>query len=254
MSTQSWDPERYRDNAAFVAHYGRDVVDLLAPQHSERILDIGCGDGRLSLEIAESGAVVRGIDQSTAQIAAARELGVDADVLDVLALNDNAAYDAVFSNAALHWVKDARGAAHAIYHALKPGGRFVAEMGGGDNVKCIGAALIQALQTRGIDANALWPWYFPTVEAHSAVLQEAGFVVESIQLIDRPTPLPGAMAGWLETFAESFLHGVDESERATLIAEVEATLAPQLRDENGNWTADYVRLRFKAWKPESPAT
>lgn len=249
---QSWDPDRYARNARFVADLGMPVVELLDPAPGERILDLGCGDGALTVKFVEMGCDVVGVDGSAEQIEAARALGLDARVADGQDLDFEAEFDAVFSNAALHWMRrDPDAVIRGVVRALKPGGRFVGEMGGSGNVGAIRAALEAALVRRGIDPAPLCPWYFPTPEDYKTKLESAGLTVDRIELIPRPTPLPTRMADWLDTFGESYLSGVDESERAAVKEEVSAALAPDLRDaETGNWTADYVRLRFSARLPE----
>jgi trans-aconitate methyltransferase len=192
---------------------------------------------------------VVGVDASVEQIAAARARGLDAQVVNGQALAFDREFDAVFSNAALHWMLDPDAAIDGVWRALKPGGRFVGEMGGAGNVGIIMTALVAALDRRGLDGRAAVPWYFPTPEQYGGKLAARGFRVESIELIPRMTPLPGEMARWLETFAENFLAPLAEADRPAMIAEVTEVLAPDLRDPDGNWSADYVRLRFAAGKP-----
>lgn len=248
-SAQHWDPERYARNARFVADLGAPLVELLAPQPGETILDLGCGDGALTETLVARGAVVVGVDGSAEQVAAARTRGLDARQADGQALDFEAAFDAVFSNAALHWMRRADAVIAGVWRALKPGGRFVGEMGGAGNVAGIISALVSAVDRRGLDGQAANPWYFPTPEDYRRRLEDHGFEVSSIVLIDRPTPLPGRMADWLETFAESFLKLVPTEARADLAAEVSEVLRPTHCDPDGRWTADYVRLRFSARKP-----
>jgi SAM-dependent methyltransferase len=249
---QRWDPARYQQNAGFVAVLGAPLLDLLAPQAGERILDLGCGDGALTAKIAETASVL-GVDASADQIRGARARGLDARVADGNTLDFAGEFDAVFSNAALHWMRDPDAVISGVWRALKPGGRFVAECGGAGNVASIMAALVAALDRRGIDGKAAVPWYFPAPEEYSARLERQGFAVESIALIPRPTPLPGALGDWLDTFAESFLAAVPPAERPAVKREVEAALRPMLLDAAGVWVTDYVRLRFAARKPAEAA-
>ncbi len=247
-STQTWDPERYARNARFVTDLGMPVIDLLAPRPGERILDLGCGDGVLAAKLAEMGCEIVGVDASEMQVAAARKLGLDARVIAGQALPFYDEFDAVFSNAALHWMLRPDEVIAGVWRALRRGGRFVAEMGGHGNVETIRAALVNALRRRSIDGESLVPWFFPTVQDYSARLRKAGFVISYISLFPRPTPLPGDLALWLENFAEDFLRALPPAQRPSYIEEVREALRPKLCDANGNWTADYVRLRFAAQK------
>jgi trans-aconitate methyltransferase len=243
---QRWDPQAYATNARFVAELGEPVVALLAPRPGERILDLGCGDGALTEKLAALGCSVVGVDASPEQIAAARARGLDARVMDGQRLAVAQEFDAVFSNAALHWMKDPDAVIAGVAHALKPGGRFVGEMGGAGNIRGIVLALTAALARRGLAPEL--PWYFPSAEEYRAKLEAAGFAVEEIALFPRPTPLPGDIAEWLQTFAGATLARLPEPERAPFIGEVRAALAPHLRQPDGSWSVDYVRLRFRAAK------
>jgi trans-aconitate methyltransferase len=248
MASQTWDPDRYARHARFVADLGMPVVELLAPQPGERILDLGCGDGVLTAKLAAMGCVVTGVDGSAAQVEAARRLGLDARVMNGEQLDFADEFDAVFSNAALHWMKRADDVIAGVSRALKPDGRFVGECGGHGCVAAIANALTAALARRGVDGAAANPWYFPTVADYRGRLEAHGFRADFIALIPRPTPLPGDITGWLETFAESFTAALPLEHRPAFIEEVRDTLRPVLCDGNGNWTADYVRLRFAARK------
>jgi trans-aconitate methyltransferase len=245
---QTWDPDRYARNARFVADLGAPVVDLLAPRQGERILDLGCGDGVLTAKLASLGCHVIGVDSSAQQVGAAQKLGLDARVMSGEALDFDNEFDAVFSNAALHWMRDSARVIAGVHRALKPHGRFVAELGGDGCVAKIKKALVEALNRRGVDGEAASPWYFPTVAEYSQHLTSGGFVVNYIALIPRPTPLPGVVTGWLETFAENFTTTLPPAERPAFIAEVREALRPELCDAEGKWTADYIRLRFAADK------
>jgi SAM-dependent methyltransferase len=244
---QDWQAERYARNARFVADLGQPVVELLAPEPGERILDLGCGDGALTRKLAELGCDVVGVDAGPDMIRVARELGLDAHVVDGHELAFEREFDAVFSNAALHWMKrDPDAVVAGVARALKLGGRFVGEFGGHGNVAAIVTALLAVLARRDLDGMTAHPWYFPTPAAYRKRLEEHGFRVESIDLIPRPTPLPTGMSAWLDTFAEPMLKLLPEGERSAAKEEAVGLLAPALRDEAGNWTADYVRLRFRA--------
>jgi trans-aconitate methyltransferase len=249
VTGQRWDSDRYARNARFVADLAAPVVDLLASRPGERILDLGCGDGALTEKLATAGARVVGVDSSPEMTAAARARGLDVRVMDAKALPFEAEFDAVFSNAAMHWMKDLDAVVAGVWRALKANGRFVGEMGGKGNVETVWQALREVLARRHIDAHAAWPWVFPAPDSFRAVLEERGFRVTTVELIGRPTPLPGGIEGWLETFWEGFLALVPATDRTALVAELRGALAPKLRAPDGRWIVDYVRLRFAAIKP-----
>jgi trans-aconitate methyltransferase len=249
MSTaQTWDPVVYARNARFVSDLGSPVVELLAPKPGERILDLGCGDGVLTKKLVDLGCDVVAIDSSVPQIEAARSLGLNAHAISAEELPYNEEFDAVFSNAVLHWIKRADVMLARVYRSLKPGGRFVAECGGHGCIHKIRTALVQALDRRRLDGEARVPWYFPTPGDYATSLERVGFRVDSIALIPRPTPLPGDITDYLETFALNFFQGFSDETRSEYLKEVRNILEPQLRDADGTWVADYVRLRFAATK------
>src|SRR5579884_525981 len=246
LSQQHWSAARYAATAHFVPAYGAPVVELLAPQPGERILDLGCGDGVLTEKIAAAGAVVIAVDAAPDMVAAARARGLDARVVPGQSLAFEREFDAVFSNAALHWMRPQEAVLAGVRRALKPGGRFVAEMGGHNNTAAIQTAMRAVLARRGIETLGLSPWYFPSAEAYRAKLEAAGFAVDEIALIPRPTPMPAGLDAWLETFADDFLNPLPPEERPAARREICDLLQPFLRDETGMWIADYVRLRFRA--------
>jgi trans-aconitate methyltransferase len=245
---QDWSAGTYAANARFVADLGGPVFDMLAPRPGERILDLGCGDGALTEKLVQAGASVLGVDGSANMVHAARARGLDAQVMDGQRLSFDSEFDAVFSNAALHWMPDGAAVIAGVFRALKPGGRFVAEFGGQGNIAAIVTAFTAVLKPRGIDPATLHRWY-PTAERYAAMLRAGGFQVESAAIVPRPTRLPTGMAGWLATFADPFLPDLPRADRTAILQEVEALLVPALRTSEGEWIADYVRLRFKATKP-----
>jgi trans-aconitate methyltransferase len=249
-ASQEWNSHRYAQNARFVSDLGAPVLELLNLQAGERILDLGCGDGVLTAKIGDAGATVIGVDGSADMVSAAVKNGVEARVLDAYQLNFEAEFDAVFSNAALHWMKrDPDLVINGVRRALKPEGRFVAEFGGHGCVAAICVALFATLERYGANSGSdINPWYFPSVNEYRKKLEAHRFTVEYIELIPRPTPLPAGMRAWLETFAIPFTKVLPEEKRSAFLDEVTERLRPVLCDFEGKWTADYMRLRFLARK------
>ena len=242
-STSKWDAADYAKVGAFVAQLGGAALDLLDPQPGERILDVGCGEGSLTKRIVERGATVLGIDASPEMIAAARANGIDAVLMDVADMTFSSEFDAVFSNATLHWVLEKEQAARAIFRALKPGARFAGEMGGQGNIVRLQQVVDEEMILRGyvppIEANN---WY-ASPEEFAAVYEAAGFREIDARLIERPTPIEHGIAAWVTTFRKGWFDraGVPEAERADIGAAV--------ADRFGSNVADYVRLRFIMRKP-----
>ncbi|WP_404789061.1 class I SAM-dependent methyltransferase [Altericista sp. CCNU0014] len=245
--TNTWNAALYEDQHAFVWQYGGKLLDLLAPEAGESILDLGCGTGQLTAQLAQLGAAVRGMDADAAMIAKARQNYPDLvfEQADARFFEVREPLDAVFSNAALHWVKEPDAAIQCICRALKPGGRFVAEFGGKGNVNAITQALTKT------HAFYVSPWYFPSVAEYSTRLEQQGLEVVFATLRDRPTPLEGAdegLANWLRAFANGFLDRLTPEQQTQAIASVEQQLKPTLYCD-GRWIADYRRLRIMAIKP-----
>lgn len=250
MGATDWDAKLYSDKHSFVWKQAESLLELLAPRASERILDVGCGTGELTAKIAESGATVLGMDASSAMIEQARKQFplLPFSQGDAREFSFDEPFDAVFSNATLHWVKEADQAAARIRKALKPGGRFVAEFGGKGNVARIEVAVFAVVRQwkSGVGLSDSI-WYFPSVAEYSTVLERNGFEVTYATLFDRPTVLEGenGMRNWLEMFGKRVYESLSEERRETLFREVEK----QLRDSlyiKGVWHADYRRLRIVA--------
>jgi len=245
--TNHWNPDTYSRHTSFVSELALPVVDLLSPQSGELILDAGCGDGTLAREIQQRGAEVIGIDMSAEMVTAARANGIEAQVASVTDLPFVGKFDAVFSNAMLHWVQDAKSAAVQIAQSLKPGGRFVAEFGGEGNAYHLVSAMEHVFA-----AHPEWgafenPWYFPSIEAYTALLKSAGFSVETIELIPRPTPMDDIMH-WLDIFTNGVTEHLDRGQFEMFKVECREILRPMLYTEEQGWVLDYVRLRVKAVK------
>ncbi len=252
---KTWDPDRYEKHAGYVTKEGMSLLAWLAPARGERILDLGCGDGRLTREIAGQGARVVGVDKSASLLSVARGFGLEVYEGDGQRLGALKAlggdFDAVFSNAALHWMGDLDAVASGVAGRLRPEGRFVGEFGAFGNVGAVRAALLgiaSALDLGDADKAPLYPWIFPTQTAFRACLERNGFRAERIDVFSRMTPLPTSIDGWIETFADTLLNAQGGRHRKFILARARAILAPILRDENGVWHADYMRLRFHATK------
>ncbi|WP_172329983.1 class I SAM-dependent methyltransferase [Mangrovicoccus sp. HB161399] len=244
---QAWDAAGYAHHAGFVAERGSDIFAALAPRPGEAILDLGCGDGVLTARLAGAGAVATGLEPDPSMAAAARAKGLAVLEQDARQPFGEAAFDAVFSNAALHWIRDPEPVLANAFAALKPGGRFVAEQGGFGNVAAIRVALAAALEAQGL-GPAAEPWDFPTPAVQAARLERAGFRVARIGLVPRSTPLPTGWEGWLATFGGPFLGELSETAARAVAADCARRLSG-LTDETSTAHADYVRLRFEAFRP-----
>lgn len=254
MLNSHWNTTLYEGQHGFVWQYGEDLLNLLSPQVSDRILDLGCGTGQLTDKIATNGAEVLGIDHSPAMIEKARQNypHLRFDVADARNFQVEQPLDAIFSNAALHWVKEADAVVSCIDKALKSGGKFVAEFGGKGNVKAIVQALQDVLMELGYNSlGTINPWYFPNISEYATLLEKQGLEVTYATLFDRPTPLEGGnigLANWLQMFfTNQFLTGFSDTQQAKVIQAVEERLQPLLY-KDGKWWADYRRIRVVAIK------
>jgi trans-aconitate 2-methyltransferase len=248
-----WNVGLYEAKHSFVWQFGRDLLEVLAPQAGERVLDVGCGTGRLSAEIASSGAEVLGIDYSPTMVSQARANFpiLSFETQDACTMPYLGEFHAVFSNAALHWMQPAEQAAAAMSRALKPGGRLVAEFGGRGNIQVLVNAAYGALRQLGIaDPERHNPWYFPSVGEYATLLERAGLEVTLAAMFDRPTPLEGgdsSLQDWFTVFGARLTEGLPPARVPDFMRLVEDYAAPFLfRD--GQWIADYRRLRIVARK------
>ena len=243
---QRWSASDYAKNGRFVHELAGPVFGMLAAKPGERILDLGCGDGALTAEIKARGADVLGVDLSDELLAVARMKGLNVRKVDGHALDFVSEFDAVFSNAALHWMRKPKLVIAGVARALRPRGRFVGELGGHGNVAAIATAIRAVGALRDGDPAVTAPWFFPTPEDYGGLLAQGGFTVRELALVPRPTPLKTGMEGWLRTFGRSFFDQFPEPERSEIVGEVIELLRPSLCDAEGRWTADHVRLRFFA--------
>ncbi len=252
---QKWDAKHYDEQIGYVSKLGTGLIELLNPQAGERMIDLGCGTGDLADQIRRKGVVCIGMDYSPEMIKAAREKYPEGSfrVANAEAFRlqqGEEPHDAVFSNAALHWMKHPEGVIDSVARALRPGGRFVAEFGGSGNVGAIVNALTEELERIGIDWQSRFPWYFPSVVQYTPLLEQGGFEVRYAELYDRPTPLGSGENGlnnWLQAFAGPLLAGIEPETQKEIVENCAKTLKAKLY-QNGEWVADYRRLRIVAVK------
>ncbi len=247
-----WEAEKYDGSMGFVSEYGVSMIEWLRPQAGESIVDFGCGTGDLAARIAESGAVVLGVDISPEMVVRARKKHphISFERGDGTSWRSPQPFDAVFSNAALHWMRDAGAVVKTIASNLRIGGRFVAEFGGHGNVKDIVQAMRDTLEARGRMDAFVMPWYFPKVGEYASLLEQEGFEVRKAVSIDRPTPLEDGeqgMMGWLRMFGHAMVPKASATEMEAWFIEACERLKP-VAYEAGQWTAGYRRIRVEAVK------
>lgn len=256
VSGQTWNTEAYAAHGRVNANLASELIALLAPRAGEQILDVGCGDGTLTARIAATFAIVTGIDAAPSMLEAARARGLNVFLHSAESLSFDRQFDAVFSNAALHWLSLARqpSVLAGIYRSLRPQGRFVAEMGGQGNIATVRVALQSILASFNIDAETCAASFFPSPTVYSRLLEAAGFNVDYITIFPRLTPLPqnpngeSPMITWLNTFRNGVLDRLNPKDRGPVVDRIVCLLSSVLSDGEGNWTVDYVRLRFHATK------
>jgi trans-aconitate methyltransferase len=248
MTQTDWNASLYDQKHAFVFNYGESLLNILAPQAGEHILDIGCGTGHLTAQIAASGAKTIGVDKSASMVATAQQKypEIDFRVMDATQLSFDTPFDALFSNAALHWIPQAEQVVMGMARVLKSGGRLVIEMGGHGNVETIVSALQETVRTvarREITSG----WYFPSLGSYAWLLEQHGFAVQSASLFDRPTPFEGedGLRNWIVMFGPQMLQQIPTELHEEIIARTEMITRPKLFHD-GQWIADYRRLRITA--------
>ncbi|MBT2701402.1 class I SAM-dependent methyltransferase [Bacillus sp. ISL-40] len=247
VKEDSWNANLYDKKHSFVSQFGVDLVQLLAPKSGEKILDLGCGTGDLANQLNQLGVDIIGIDKSENMIQQAQKKypGLTFKVQDAVNMGYTNEFDAVFSNATLHWIKTPKQALQSIYNALNPGGRFVAEFGGKGNVQKIIDAIINQLGEQGITYKSeQLPWYYPSIGEYTSMMEQVGFRVTHAQHFDRPTPLSGeqGLRNWIEMFATSMFEGVTTETKELIITRVEEN-SREVLFRNGEWIADYKRIR-----------
>ncbi|MTI30588.1 methyltransferase domain-containing protein [Xanthovirga aplysinae] len=249
----NWDTALYNEKHAFVYDYGKELIDLLQPKENERILDLGCGSGQLTKRISIKAKEVLGIDKSAEMVSSAQSNYPEIQFLemDASSFRFSKPFDAIFSNATLHWVTDFKSAIRSMFENLKVGGRVVVEFGGKGNVEKIVNGLRKSLKKHGYDEQSRFEqWYFPSIGEYSVELEEAGFGVVQAEHYDRLTELADEETGikdWLEMFAKGFFFEVSNPDIATILKEVQEQLRSELF-QNKKWYADYKRIRIVAKK------
>ncbi|GAA0303212.1 SAM-dependent methyltransferase [Gracilibacillus halotolerans] len=248
-----WNAVTYDNKFNFVSEYGKSVIDLLSPNSEEKILDLGCGTGDLTYEISKTGVKVTGMDASPQMIKKAQQKY--ADIPFIVGNGEDfyieETFDAVFSNAALHWMKNAENVVQSVNKVLRHDGRFVAEFGGRGNIATIKQGIKHVLEEiHGIDSTSRNPWYFPSIGEYSALLENNGFEVAYARLYDRPTEFPDGDQGlyhFLDQFADSFFYDLSSDEKCIVYKQIKTFIEPDLY-KDGKWIADYRRLQMVAVK------
>ncbi|HZG14517.1 MAG TPA: methyltransferase domain-containing protein [Candidatus Bathyarchaeia archaeon] len=248
-----WDATTYDNKLSFVSELGKNILELLNVQKGEKVLDLGCGTGDLAHSIHDHGAIVSGIDFSEAMIQQARQKypALSFDVADAQTYRTSEQYDAVFSNAALHWMKQPEKAIETTWLALRAGGRFVAEFGGKGNIQSVYQAIVHYFARRGMDAAARNPWFFPTIGEYGHLLEQQGFRITYARHFDRPILLAGgeqSIIHWLNIFAAPFFTDWSDQDKSQAMEEIAADLETSLY-KDGQWIVDYSRIQIIAYKP-----
>jgi len=245
--SNSWNAKKYSKHADFVSNLALPLVELLEPKANESILDLGCGEGTLALEIKKYDTKIIAVDLSSDMVEKTKNKGIEAYVSSATQLDFDNKFDAVFSNAVLHWVKDSKLALNQIHKVLKKDGRFVAEFGAKDNIKQLIDAMQEVFSSNKEYGKFNNPWNFQSQEDYSELLEQNGFKIQYIKTIVRPTPIDDIL-NWLEIFANGIISHLNEAEKSNFKNEVKNILKDKLYTKKDGWVIDYVRLRLKATK------
>ena len=248
MINQKWSPEAYHHAGSFVPDLASDLLNDLNPKRNEKILDLGCGNGVLTKKILQSTKNVVGVDSSDAMVQAAKEIGIDSYLIDGEAIPYRNVFDAVFSNAVLHWIQNQDAVLRGVHKCLKPKGRFVGEFGGFGNISSLIGVIERVMDSHSIFDSFNNPWYFPTTQEYQKKLTDNGFCVKSIDLIQRPTFLKTDLKDWLKVFASHITSSMSTAVEDLFLREVQKAAETKLFSESTGWVLDYVRLRFYAVK------
>ncbi|TXC92994.1 methyltransferase domain-containing protein [Metabacillus litoralis] len=252
ISNDTWNALLYDGNHSFVSKFGNDLVDLLDPKEGEKILDLGCGTGDLAKSLSDKRVKVIGVDKSENMIKQAKLKypKIEFNVCDATELTYYEEFDAVFSNATLHWIKTPKIALECIFNSLKQNGRFIAEFGGKGNIKIIADEIIKTMKEFGYEFNMeIFPWYFPSIGEYTSLMEQIGFRVTFSHHFDRPTPLEGenGIKNWINMFASQMFTGITPEMKDLMISKVQLNLKEQLYKED-KWLADYKRIRVIGMK------
>ncbi|MBM7602323.1 trans-aconitate methyltransferase [Metabacillus crassostreae] len=252
LSNDSWNARLYDSKHSFVSKLGNDLVDLLDPKEGERILDLGCGTGDLAKVLSDKRVKVIGVDKSENMIKQAKLKypEIEFSVCDATELTYYEKFDAVFSNATLHWIKTPKIALECIFNSLKQNGRFIAEFGGKGNINLISDAIIKSMKEQGYEFNMeRFPWYFPSIGEYTSLMEDVGFRVIFSHHFDRPTPLEdeNGIKNWIHMFASDMFTGIPSDMKDLIISKVEYNLNNHLFKED-KWLADYKRIRVIGMK------
>ena len=247
-----WNATLYNEKHSFVAKYGEDVLGWLAPQKDEDILDVGCGTGMLTEKITEAGAIVTGMDASPEMINKAKQTysNIEFFVKDASNFSFDKKFDAAFSNATFHWIKNQQNVLQCIYDVLKSGGRLVYEMGAKRNIESIHNAIKKVLLEEGFETNIkIEVNYFSSAAEQATMLEKVGFTISNIIQFERPTELVGedGMKNWIIQFAQAYFQNIPTQKAKNIIDKAVAILK-ETNYNSGKWYADYIRLRVKAIK------